>query len=216
MRLRSLEAASYVLGALLLCSYGAAHEWMAWQAGAAVREFGRAVHGHAIHRDAAVHGHILRFGQAETANWSAGRVAAYQAAGGGAAAVAVLRIPAVGLEVPVYDGVTELNLNRGAARIEGTAQLTGRGNLGLAAHRDGYFRSLKNVHRGDRIDLLTLGERRQYRVTRLSVVAPQAVEVLAATNEPTLTLVTCYPFHTIGPAPRRFIVQAEMVRQMSP
>jgi sortase A len=211
MRLRSFEAASYVLGALLLCSYGAAQGWIAWQADAAVREFR-----HAIHRDdAGVHGHILRFGQAETADWSTGRVAAHRAAGGGAFPVAVLRIPAVGLEVPVYDGVSELNLNRGAARIEGTAQFTGPGNLGLAAHRDGYFRSLQNVHKGDRIDVLTLGERRQYRVTQLSVVAPQAVEVLAPTEEPTLTLVTCYPFHTIGPAPRRFIVQAEAMRQIS-
>lgn len=207
MRLRAFETVSYILGGLLLCSYGAAQALIAWHADSAVREFRQA-----RHRDDGVHGHVLRFGPAQTANWSSGRVAAHRAAAGGVLPSAVLLIPAVGLEVPVYDGVTELNLNRGAARIAGTAGFTGEGNLGLAAHRDGYFRSLQNVHEGDRIVVMTSDARLQYRVTRLRVVAPQAVAVLARTDQPTLTLVTCYPFHTIGPAPRRFIVQATAVQ----
>lgn len=129
----------------------------------------------------------------------------------GDVAVAVLRIGVIELEVPVYDGTDERFLIRGAGLVEGTAAPGGRGNIGIAAHRDGFFRGLKDVAIGDLIELDSPGTTRSYRITGLSVVEPADVHVLADTGEDLLTLVTCYPFYFVGNAPQRFIVRAEAV-----
>lgn len=157
---------------------------------------------------------VLMFEQPDTTLWSARRIAAHLAAARapvshGSLPLAVLRIDVLDLEVPIYEGVTQWNLNRGAAWIEGTAGFEVLGNVGVAAHRDGYFRALRKVRTGDRIEVLTLDRRLRYRVTDIEIVDPSAVEVLAPTAEATLTLVTCYPFHYVGAAPQRFIVRAE-------
>jgi sortase A len=124
--------------------------------------------------------------------------------------LAVLSIPRLGLEVPVFEGTDELTLNRGAGRIRGTAMPGEQGNIGIAAHRDGFFRSLKDVHPGDRIELAQLRHRFVYTVDTLAVVDPSNVTVLQSRPQPSLTLVTCYPFHFIGGAPRRYVVQASL------
>jgi sortase A len=98
-------------------------------------------------------------------------------------------------------------LNRGIGRIEGTAHVGAAGNLGLAAHRDGFFRGLKDVQVGDAIDVESLEGTMHYRITELAIVEPTDVHVLAPTDTATLTLVTCYPFYFIGEAPQRFIVK---------
>lgn len=122
--------------------------------------------------------------------------------------LAVLRIPGIALEVPVRYSSKEATLRRGAGLIEGTAMPGTRGNIGIAAHRDTFFRGLKDIAQGDLIELDTPGDTQTYRVTGLSVVEPADVQVLADTGEPVLTLVTCYPFHFVGAAPQRFIVRA--------
>lgn len=148
--------------------------------------------------------------------WSAGRIAAYEAQNDPIAPQAVLRISSIDLEVPVYVGVTESNLNRGAAWIETTAALDAVGNIGLASHRDGYFRSLRTIEIGDRIELQTLQDTRVYAVDDISVVEPDEVEVLAPSSDQQLTLVTCYPFYMVGPAPKRFIVRARAASARDP
>src|SRR5262249_18789481 len=122
----------------------------------------------------------------------------------------VLRIPSVQLEVPIYAGTTEVNLHRGAAHIEGTSGLTQGGNVGLAGHRDGFFRKLKDLRLGHEIDLEVAGNVERYRVVEIHLVAPAERDVLATTRVPTLTLVTCYPFYYVGHAPERYIVRAEL------
>lgn len=124
--------------------------------------------------------------------------------------LAVLSIPRLRLDVPVFEGTDELTLNRGAGRIAGTAQLGEQGNIGIAAHRDGFFRSLKDVRPGDRIELAQLRHKFVYTVDNISVVGPSDVTVLQARPQPSLTLVTCYPFYFIGDAPQRYIVQASL------
>lgn len=124
------------------------------------------------------------------------------------ATIAVLRIPRIAMEVPVSDGTTERVLLAGAGLVEGTASPGSVGNIGIAAHRDTFFRGLKDVAVGDLIELETLAGTDTYRVSTLSVVAPSDVYVLAATTEPALTLVTCYPFYFVGNAPQRYIVRA--------
>jgi sortase A len=123
----------------------------------------------------------------------------------------VLSIPALQLEVPIYPGVTETNLNRGAAHIEGTAALSQSGNIGIAAHRDGFFRKLKGIAIDDEVVLEAGGRTLRYQVVGISVVAPSEVSVLAPTATPSITLVTCYPFYFVGSAPQRYIVRAELV-----
>jgi len=125
--------------------------------------------------------------------------------------VAALRIPSIGLEVPVYQSTGELDLNRGAGHIEGTAPLGADGNAGIAAHRDGFFRRLERLHIDEDV-FLEIGARTlHYRVVELRVVEPTDVHVLAPTETPSVTLVTCYPFYFVGHAPERYIVRAELV-----
>lgn len=143
----------------------------------------------------------------DQSDWSASRIAAYQEATAGAP-LAVLRVPSAGIEVPVFGDTSERNLNRGAGAIEGTARPGSDGNAGIAAHRDGYFRALKDVVLGDEIEVEHRGGTRRYRITDLAVVEPTDVSSLYPTDDPALTLVTCYPFYFVGSAPQRYIVRA--------
>ena len=127
------------------------------------------------------------------------------------APLAILRIPHIGLEVAVLPGTDDRTLDRAVGHIEQTALPGADGNAGLAGHRDGFFRGLKDIHRGDVIELDTLRGTQAYRVERTWVVDPDDVSVLEATPGRSLTLVTCYPFHYVGAAPRRFVVRAVLV-----
>jgi len=122
--------------------------------------------------------------------------------------LAILRIPNINLEVPVFNDTDELTLNRGVGRIIGTAQIGQPGNLGIAGHRDGFFRGLKDVGTDDVIEVMRPGQTDLYVITQIQIVEPENVSVLAATPSPTLTLVTCYPFYYVGNAPQRYIVTA--------
>jgi sortase A len=122
--------------------------------------------------------------------------------------IAVLRIRNIHLEVPVFNGTDFLILSRGAGRVIGTAEIGQRGNLAIAAHRDGFFRTLKDIAPGDILQLDTPGKTIHYVVEFTEVVQPEDVSVLADTGNASLTLVTCFPFYFIGNAPQRFIVHA--------
>ena len=122
--------------------------------------------------------------------------------------IAVLRMPAVGLEVPVYSDISELNLSRGAGWIDGTAAPDKIGNMAIAAHRDRHFRPLKDVQLGDLLELESLTGPREFRVSRILIVDPDDVSVLDDAPVPMVTLVTCFPFYFVGNAPQRYIVQA--------
>jgi sortase A len=143
--------------------------------------------------------------------WSMQRVAAFAASLTSAGAPkGVLRIPSLALAVPVFEGTGELALNRGAGHIEGTAQLSPEGNIGLAAHRDGFFRTLEDIALDAEIHLDAGGRLLRYRVVDISIVTPEDVHVLAPTPHPSITLVTCYPFYFVGNAPQRYIVRAQL------
>jgi sortase A len=144
--------------------------------------------------------------------WDAKRVQEYLSSANMAASkpLAVLRIPKIDLEVPVYNDTDDLTLNRGVGRIIGTAQMGGRGNLGIAGHRDGFFRGLKDLAVGDEIYIDRTGETDTYAVANIEIVSPTDVSVLKATQLPSITLVTCYPFYYVGSAPQRYIVHANI------
>lgn len=141
--------------------------------------------------------------------WSAARVRAFRQTAAHEPPQGILRIPELRLEVPVYGSARESDLDRGAGHIAGTASLEAPGNIGIAAHRDGFFRKLKDARPGQWLYLETRTRTRRFRVVDLQVVDPSDVTVLAPTATPTVTLVTCYPFYFVGPAPQRFILRAE-------
>ncbi len=149
-------------------------------------------------------------GKVDMKLWSPNRVKAYKTALQRATppALAILRIPRLTLEVPVYDGTTDAVLDLAAGRIEGTALPGTTGNVGIAAHRDGYFRVLGNLKEGDALVLETPVATEQYRVEWIRITIPTDVSVIAPTPGPAVTLVGCYPFYHVGPAPQRFIVRA--------
>jgi sortase A len=122
----------------------------------------------------------------------------------------VLEIPALKLTIPIFAGTSELVLNRGVGWIEGTAMPGEDGNVGLAGHRDGYFRGLKDLKLGDTIEVQSVDRTMRYRVSSLEIVEPTDVSVLDPTDVPSITLVTCYPFYYIGSAPQRYIVRGTL------
>ncbi len=190
---RWLETLSWGAGICLLAIYGAALAWSSYASDQGLEVMHEA---RAAHINASTPSHELT-PRAITATFPR----------------AVLRIPSIRLEVPVYAGTSTAVLNRGAGSIEGTAWPgSDEGNIGIAAHRDSFFRPLQDVSPGDQLYIDTVQSTRRYRVTSISVVEPQDVAVLADTRRPSVTLVTCYPFNYLGAAPQRFIVRAELSR----
>ena len=122
-----------------------------------------------------------------------------------------LRIPAIGLAVPVVQDDGKASLLRGIGHIPGTAMPGGLGTVGLAGHRDTFLRPLARIAPAMVIDVSRGPSLYRYIVDRTEIVHPEAVDVLATQDTPELVLVTCYPFHYIGAAPLRFIVHAHLV-----
>ncbi len=150
--------------------------------------------------------------QVDLSLWSAGRVRSYRRslAQDPGRPLALLRIPTIELTVPVFDGTGALTLNRGVGRIRGTALPGKPGNLAIAGHRDGFFRGLKGLRRGDVVELLLPGRTERFVVDRIAVVSPENLSVLAPRPVSSLTLVTCYPFYYLGRAPKRYVVEASL------
>ena len=127
--------------------------------------------------------------------------------------LARLEAPSVNMKATVLEGTDNRTLDRGAGHIEETPLPGQIGNIGIAGHRDTVFRPLRKIKIGDPLRLTTRDRVYHFEITSTTIVDPKDVHVLDATPDPTLTLVTCYPFDFIGDAPRRFIVQARLVNE---
>jgi len=145
--------------------------------------------------------------------WSRERIEAYRASRtlDTGPLVGTLQIRALDLLVPLYGDTAELHLNRGVGLIEGMAHPGRHGNVGIAGHRDGFFRVLRDIRNGQHIEVRTPAGRYIYGVAGVSIVDASDARLLLPTREPSLTLVTCYPFYYAGPAPRRFVVRGVLV-----
>jgi sortase A len=121
-----------------------------------------------------------------------------------------LTIPGAGLSVAIVNGDDDNSLNYGAGHVPGTAAIGAPGNTVIAGHRDTAFRALRNVHVGDEIQIQA-GKMYSYRIRQIRIVTPEDVSVLRDDGVDKLTMITCYPFHFIGDAPMRYVVQAEML-----
>jgi sortase A len=119
-----------------------------------------------------------------------------------------IEIPRLGMTVAILEGTKSPTLRLGVGHIGGTALPGDPGNIGIAGHRDSYFRSLKDIRASDEIRIQTATGLSRYEVDWVRIVAPNDIGVLAPSAESAITLVTCYPFHYIGAAPERFIVHA--------
>jgi sortase A len=124
-----------------------------------------------------------------------------------------LEAPSVQMSTSVLEGSDDGTLSRGAGHIEDTPFPGQAGNIGIAGHRDTVFRPLRNVKVGDPLNLTTADRTYRYRISKTLIVGPDDVYVLDPTEQPTLTLVTCYPFEFIGHAPKRFIIQATLTEE---
>jgi sortase A len=113
-----------------------------------------------------------------------------------------LEIPRLNLSVMVMEGDGDRILRLGAGHVPGTV-------MAIAAHRDTFFRPLKDIQVSDTIRVTTPDGTTEYHVVSTKIVSPKDVSVLDDDGDNTLTLVTCYPFYYIGPAPKRFIVRAQ-------
>jgi len=119
-----------------------------------------------------------------------------------------VEIPKLELSAVIFQGTGNSVLAHGVGHLDGSALPGQAGNVVLAAHRDTFFRSLRNIHKGDLIAVTTRTGIRTYHVDSTEIVDPTETSVEDSTVKPTLTLITCYPFYFVGHAPKRFIVRA--------
>ena len=126
--------------------------------------------------------------------------------------IGILEIPRVGVSSVVVEGDDADALHIAVGHLPDTPLPWASGNSALAGHRDTFFRRLGELRMGDEILFTTTHGRLSYRVRELMVVDPDAVWVLSPSAGADLTLITCYPFHYVGLAPHRFIVQATRSR----
>jgi sortase A len=120
-------------------------------------------------------------------------------------------IRSVGIAVIIVEGSDGKALRRGVGHLVGTPLPGEPGNVVLTGHRDTFFRPLRNIQRDDEVTLTTLKGTYRYRVDLTEVIGAEANEVLNDSEGSILTLVTCYPFYFVGPAPKRFIVRAHKI-----
>jgi sortase A len=122
-----------------------------------------------------------------------------------------LEIPRIHISAVVAEGTSPRVLSRAVGHAVGSALPGQAGNVTLAAHRDTFFRHLGDVRSGDIIQVDEPGHAYKYQVRFTAVVGPKDTWVLKPTEKETLTLLTCYPFHFVGPAPDRFIIRARRI-----
>ena len=211
MQIRRAEQIILVIGLALLAMWAAARLHRSVASKAAITQFeaeevANAAEGAPPSSDPALGSNV------DFRLWSVKRVVAYKEslAKKTDAPLAILRIPKISLEVPIFNDTDDLTLNRGVGRILGTAQVGQPGNLGIAGHRDGFFRGLQSIATGDAVELARPGHRDRYTVTQIRIVTPEDTYVLEPTPGPTLTLVTCFPFYFVGNAPKRYVVTASL------
>lgn len=125
-----------------------------------------------------------------------------------------LQVPRLGLDVIVVQGDSPASLRRAVGHLANSAMPGEPGNVALAGHRDTFFRPLRDIQPGDEIRFKAPARSFDYRVESIEVVGPTDMRVLEPSAEHELTLLTCFPFYYVGPAPKRFIVRAREIEGM--
>jgi sortase A len=208
------ERGLLVLGCLTAGIYGASIAQSRLYQAEAARAFDRAIgeRGAAGSPQAPLSRDILTASIIDMSEWSPAKISRYEGRRGlpSPPPLARLRIPSLGLSAMVLEGTDETSLLLGIGHIDGTSRPGEDGNVGLAGHRDSFFRSLSRIALGSEIVLTTLDGDRCYTVDSIEIVGPEKVGILDPVDSPRLTLVTCYPFYFVGPAPLRYVVTATL------
>lgn len=209
MRFQKSERALLALGLALLFAWFGARLYGAFGSKKAIARFQTADTDNVSDSASTAADHVLG-PPVDFSLWSPKRIAAYEDSLGKKTdlPLAILRIRKIKLEVPVFDNTDDLTLNRGVGRILGTAHIGEPGNLGIAGHRDGFFRGLQSIVEGDVAELVRPRHIDRYVVNDIRIVTPEDISVLKPKEVPALTLVTCFPFYFVGHAPKRYIVTA--------
>jgi sortase A len=221
-RVRSVERILLTTGVILLCAFVGVRLYGVIVSRQAIASFKQKAAAGVLssHSDsgATASATTPATGGVDTSLWSDKRIRAYNESLSHAfgAPLAVLSIPKIHLEVPVFEGTDDVTLDRGVGRITGTARPGQAGNLGIAGHRDGFFRGLKDVTTGDEIKLALPEGEVTYVIDQITVVTPQDVSVLQPRPISSITLVTCFPFYFVGSAPERYIVSASLRADAQP
>jgi sortase A len=121
-----------------------------------------------------------------------------------------LQIPAIGVDAPVVQGDGWDQLKKGVGQHIGSANPGQAGNAVLSGHDDVFgeiFRDLINLQPGDQVILYTAQHQYIYVVISSQIVEPTQVEVMAATSEATVTLISCYPYLIDN---KRIVVSAKL------
>ena len=122
-----------------------------------------------------------------------------------------LQIPKIQVDAIVVEGASRRELSEGPGHMKQTAQPGETGNAVITAHRDTFFRHIYELNKGDQIQVRRNGRTFTYEVTGRKIVMPEDISVIKPTNNPQLTLITCYPTYYIGPAPKRLVVFSKLV-----
>lgn len=122
-----------------------------------------------------------------------------------------LVVPKIGVDSIVVEGASRKALSEGPGHMKETAQPGEIGNAVITGHRDTFFRHIYELTKGDQIQVQRNGRHFTYEVTGRKIVLPQDVSVIKPTNDPQLTLITCYPTYYIGPAPKRLVVFSKLI-----
>jgi sortase A len=129
-------------------------------------------------------------------------------------AIGRISIPRLHLTAMVEEGTDNATLRQAVGHIPSTVLPGQRGNVAISGHRDSFFRGLEDLRKNDEVEFSTPKGTFRYEIESLVVVEPQNTSVLASSAENTLTIVTCYPFHYIGSAPKRFVARARQIQRI--
>jgi sortase A len=125
--------------------------------------------------------------------------------------IGTLSIPKLKQSFPIFHGDSEQILKKGIGHVKGTSLPGEASNSVLAGHRDTFFRHLDQLKVGDKLIVNRSESFYMYKIKKIRIVDKDDKTVIVPRPKSTLTLTTCYPFTYIGPAPQRYIVEAELI-----
>lgn len=125
--------------------------------------------------------------------------------------IGILSIPKLEKTLPIYEGVGEDILKKGIGHIPSTPLPGQQSNAVLSGHRDTFFRGLDRLKVGDSLIVTSNNKTYIFKIKKIRIVDKNDKTVIVPKPRSTLTLTTCYPFTYIGPAPQRYIVEAQLL-----
>lgn len=125
-----------------------------------------------------------------------------------------LIIPSLKMSIPVLEGTYEEELANGVGHYQKSVLPGEPDNSVLSGHRDTVFRRLGELEKGDLLQVRMKQGVFVYKITKIWITDAYDKSVIVPHDQPVLTLTTCYPFSFIGPAPKRYVIQSELIKRL--